>query len=841
MNRAARFLLLALAPGWLAAPAAAITPAQPSAPGLRSVEDPTGRARELLRAGSPGEAVELLRAHLARASDDPEARQVLAEAYLAQGQPDPAAHHLALAVAQLEGRGDQRAARQALSALRRADPLSARRERLLQDITTRLFEAAGRLVEHGHPERALELLERVLPIAAGREADAARALHERVRASFERVDLDASGGAEPVEGFLPVRLHESRHYRFEANLELEVLERLGRTMDALHAYYVDIFFDGDGRKARAPKALVRIHPSWDSLAEEWSGGRDSAPAGWWSPGENRVVCYDTRASAGSLEGMLATLFHEASHQFTSLLARGGSIPSWLNEGTASFFEGAVAMADDRVLWPDAALGRLQSLAFALEYPRADTPKLEAVLGWEQPGSYPGPYYAWGWGLVYFLQQYEDPDTLAYVYRPLYARYRERILGGGRGSAALFAEVFLGPDSPLGHRDLSDFERDWRRWILEEVRPLHLAPPERRRFLRLERAQLYLDAAELAAARRRPAVGEAELLTRALGHLEYVRRDLDGPERPDGELLLRLAEILVRLNRGPSAAPLLEQVLDLADQGAFALDEERYAEGERRLRQLDAPNWALRSARSRSAALTRNARRLLGDYLAREPALTLRSYTFAAEVAGALGDAELAARAAELRLAARDSGLLLGRVEPLAARRRDAWYTLVVAEPRRFEAERGRILLDAVRYQPMVTPELDPGRDYELRGRLERGGEVFMGAAHGFVVAAQRDGEAWLAGLTDEGHVGVWKIRRLGGGGARTDRLATLELDPPVGADEVVELAVGVRDGARLSVRVGDRAPLAYDLAEPPPARRHVGVFVKDGVLVLSDAVLEVLP
>lgn len=838
-----RLPLLLLLPTWIGPSLAAVAPGVPEAARSQRVSagDALAEARAALARDAAEEAAALVRAQLARGASDPRAHALLAECYLALRNADAAAHHLALASELFEARGDVREARRAAADLRRADPLTTRRERLLEDMGARLLEAAERLQQHGHGERALELLERLLPIATGSAAGRVRALHERVRAAFERVDLDAEGAGDSAAGPRLLRHHESAHYRFEANLEPEVLERLGRTLDAVHAYYVAIFFDGDAGRARADKATVRIHSDWESMAGEWAGGRGSAPQGWWSPGENRVVCYDTRSSSGSLEGMLATLFHEASHQFTTLLARGGSIPSWFNEGTASFFEGAVAMADDRVLWPDAALGRLQSLVVALQHPRADTPKLEAVLGWDQPGSYPASYYAWGWGLVYFLQQYEDRDTLRHVYRPLYVRYRQEILSGARGSREVFDQVFLGRESPLGHRTLEEFERDWRRWILEEVRPLHLTPKEQRRALRLERARAYVAAADVAAGQRRPALTPGELLERALGHVEYVRAALDGPERPAGELLLEQAELLVRLGRDSSAAPLLEQVLDLADQGRFELEEARYAALERRLRNLDASNWALRAARSRIQGLGRAARRLVGDYRAQDPTPVLRAYTFAAAAAAALGDADLLAQAAELRSRAHASGLLTGRVEPLAARRRDGWYTVVTAEPRRFEPEADRILLDAVRYLPMISPDLEPGPDYELRGRIERLGEVTLGAAHGFVIAAERDGEAWLAGLTDDGHVALWKIRRLPGGGARTDRLVTLELDPPLPPGESIDFAVRVNDGNRIQVRVADRAPLEHALGERLPARRHVGVFVKDGALRVHGPLLEVLP
>lgn len=788
-------------------------------------------------------AARLATDYVVRGGDDPELRRMLGLALLQLERRDEAAWHLEEAARAFAAAGDERLERRVRAELQKADPLSSRRARFFRELTTSLFAAAERLHDSGHEERALALLEAVLPVATGKDAAEVRRLHEEVRAAFEEVDLDAAGDANE-SGVRPLLEHESEHYRFQANLERDVVERLGRTMDSVHAFYVKVYFDGDERAAAAPKATIRIHPDWDSMAREWAGGPGSAPQGWWSPGENRVVCYDTRSNAGTLDVMLETLFHEASHQFMTLLSRrGGGTPAWLNEGTASFFEGTVAMADDRVLWPDAALGRLTSLSFMLESEDSTPSSVAEVVGYSAPGSYPASYYAWGWGLVFFLQQYEDPETLAYVYRPLYARYRETMTTKGGDSLELFRDVFLGDASPLGHRTLEEFERDWRAWILEEVRPLHLASRPERRTLRLTAARRYLDAADAAAGRRKAPVGEAELLERALGHLDYVRREIDGDEHPDGELLLREAEVMRRLERPAAEAPLLEAVLDLADEGRFILDEERYAEIEKRLKRLDSRNWALRNARSKIRGLTRRARRLLDEYRDEERGLLLRAYTFAAEAGAALGDEEvLLPAAAELRAAAREAGLLLGRVVPLAPGRPDTgWTTPMTATPKRFETRRDRIELESVRTLVFWNGELDLGSDYEVRGRIVRRGELHLGSAHGLFACGTDDGDGYLVGLTREGDLAVWRLLRLGGGGVRPKRIARIPLDPPVGPDESPLLATRVLGGRRLSIRVGERPPVEVDLPEPVRGISRAGLFVKDGTLLLEDPVVEIYP
>jgi len=821
-------LLLGLAP--LLSPAAA-----PRAPAPDGVHE---RARELIEGREWQAAVELLREHLKGAAQDALANELIGRALLALGRRDEAAHHLATAVASIESGGDPRAARFARRDLARADPFNSRRERFFRDVASKLYKAAEALHESGHPERALDLLERIEPIARGKGADEVRALRAKVRAAFEQIDLDEAGVERSEEGFWPLVELESEHYRLRCNLEPEVVELVADTMDDLHAYYVQLYFDGDEKAARGARATIRVHPDKRSMLGEWQGA-GAGPEGWWSPGENQVTCYDTRTSTGSLDWMLTTLFHEASHQFMSLLARkGGWAPSWLNEGTATFFEGAVAMADHRVLWPDAALERLQNLALMLK--AGGGPAASEVVGYSGGGSYPPEYYPFGWGLVYFMQQYEDPGTLVYAYRPLYARYREEITTKGGDSMRLFERTFLGPGSPLGHATFDDFAADWKAWILDEVEPLHLAPPRERRALRSARIERYARAAGVAAGDRKAPVAEDDLLRRALGHVEYVRTRIDGEESPDLELFLLQADLLERLGRPAGAAPLVQRVLDLADEGVLALDQERYAMLEERLKRLDRRNWALRNARSRVRGLTRAARILVEDYQAGDEPLILRAYTFAAAAGRALDDQEVLLPAAgRLRDRARAAGLLLGQVRPFATRAGD-WTTIFSSPALSLRCSRERIEIKSVRPSAYVDTSFEVGPEYELRARVRRAGEVFMSSAHGLVIAAAREGD-WLAfGFGRGGHAGLWRFSPTPGG-AISRSVETLFLDPPLADGEQPELVVHVAADRTVEIRIEGREPIRTALPEDLGRPRHVGVFVKDGECVLERPAIEIFP
>lgn len=795
------------------------------------------RAAELVTAQRWQEACDLLRERLKRSADDPRALELYGQSLYELGRSDEAAHYLDQSAARWSAQGDERSARRAKSELVRADPLASRRERLFQTMTGQLAPAAKQLFENGHPERALELLQRLSGIATGKDAEAIAKQLAEVKKRFEQVDLDRAGAERGPDGWPLVEL-ESEHYKLSCNLEPEIVQLVADTMDDVHAYYVELYFDGDEKKAKGAKAEIRTYPDREAMLAHWGGGEP--PEGWWSPGENRVTCYDTRTSTGSLDWMLTTLFHEASHQFMTLLSRkGGWAPAWLNEGTASFFEGAVAMADHRVLWPDAALPRLMGLCAMLQ--GGTGPTLSDVVSFSGGGSYPGEDYPFGWGLVYFMQQYEEPASLVYVYRPLYARYREEITSKGGDPMQLFEQVFLGKDSPLHHQSFADFERDWRQWILETVRPLHVGPEKERRELRTARAKRYLEAADAAAGNRRAPVSEEDLLLRALGDVEYVRTKVDGPEHPELAIYLMQADLLERLDRPEGAAPLVEAVLNLADAGTFVLTEDEYDAQERRLKKLDSRNWALRTARSRAEALARSAERLVDEYRhAKEPKL-LRAYTFAAAAGAALDDEKgLLALASELREEARAAGLLLGSVRALDAAR-GAWATIYNNEPKDLRIAPEAVELESVRPIAFVDTSVELGTEYELRARLVRRGDLYASASHGLVVAGSPDAEWMVFGFTDDGNAGLWRITLVRGGGASSRMIDTIPLDPPLAPDERPELALHVSNRRDLEVRVGERAPLRASLPSDFAGGKYAGVYVKDGRVELQSFVAELYP
>ena len=797
---------------------------------LQSQTETLTQAKAALAEKNPQKAVELIEAFLARAVGNAELEETFGKALLALGRKDEAAHHFGKALVLV---GDNEAPQKSLRAsLQNADPLYTSRAGLMRDVVKNLLADGQKLYDAGHTDRALALLVPLEPIAGGAEKQAIVALTTKIRASQQEVQLDSGGEGEANGAARALVKHEGAHYHYEANLEPEIVRRVSDVMDDIFNYYVLIYFDGELARVASHKPTIRIFGTRDEMLATWQG--QNKPEGWWSPGDWQVVCYDTRTNSASLDNMLTTLYHEASHHFMTMLSKGGGTPAWINEGTATFFEGATAMADRRVLWPDAASGRLAALHYQLT--RGMGPKVEQVIAFNEGGSYGPEYYSYGWGLVYFLQQYEDPTTLEYVFRPLYSKYRETISTKGGDPTALFREIFLQPTAPGGFTKLDDWVAMWRDWILNQVHPLHTEGP-RRRELRMDKAKAYVQAADRAKGEKQPKVPELELLTRALGQLEFIRKKIDGDEHIDPDLIVMQADVLERLGRPQGTAALLDQVLELADKGDAELEEERYDELAKRLSKLDTKNQALRQAKVHAKNFAKRAQKLLDDYEAAKLPLPLTSYEVASLLADALDNPQLKERALELRVKAREAGLLRGALYKVGGKGSGSWVTIFDASEDNFEVDETKLTISGTRPVGRIFTGVPLSGEYELRCQLGRAGEITRTSLHGVVFAGTPNSEWFVAGIDGKGQL----VLRRHDKNASERGLKVVKLEPMVAKDESPAFVVRVLPGNVVNIRVGERAPVEITLEDPLPRIAYIGVFAKNARTELTSTVLEVFP
>lgn len=293
---------------------------------------------------------------------------------------------------------------------------------------------------------------------------------------------------------------ETDNYRIFTNVSWEFAETVAAAMEEVNAFYRDIY--DYRKKARATIFVMRKRSDFDkqSIAVRGSTFESRGVGGFWSPGQRTVVAYDRAYDEeGFTQAALwNTLFHEASHQFMSILSKDRHmVPAWLNEGTASYFEGCEIKPDGSIVKNAPAQNRLRSWFFIDNSDKPHT--LEQLIAHERNvtpdengvASYEGSYYPYGWALVYFLLNYEENDRRVYgqavtddgriteeykavkkagrlVYRDAYAKYLEHFTEKGSGSDRFYAlemakkyfvDDIKDPDVP----DWESFEKRWRKF------------------------------------------------------------------------------------------------------------------------------------------------------------------------------------------------------------------------------------------------------------------------------------------------------------------------------------------------------------------------------------------
>lgn len=220
---------------------------------------------------------------------------------------------------------------------------------------------------------------------------------------------------------------KTKSYDVETNMDYAFFETLSAAMDEMNEFYRKVY---DFRK-KAPRVRLVVtnkRTDFDRFSMELLGRpiQSESVGGYWVSTAKTVVSYDRSMGDPNLtrDDLWRTLFHEASHQFMSIKMdknerRGIYTPAWLDEGTASYFEGCEIKADGTIVKNNVAEQRLRSWWFleqgdrrkSLEelvaHPRNTGPK-DGTL------SYEGVFYPYGWAFAYFLLNYEEGDRRVYA-------------------------------------------------------------------------------------------------------------------------------------------------------------------------------------------------------------------------------------------------------------------------------------------------------------------------------------------------------------------------------------------------------------------------------------------
>ncbi|MBK7643805.1 MAG: DUF1570 domain-containing protein [Planctomycetes bacterium] len=462
----------------LAFPLALVLLALPPAP-TDHTSALAAQAQAALEAGSNLDALHKAEEALEWAPDDLALLDLASRAAAAEQEPDLALCYASQAL-ELAAAPENAALAEALKKrIAELDPLAGKDQALLGEYATALLALGNECVTRKLWVNAVALLGRTQgsPSAAAGEAALAR-IYENKKAVEALLEsgLDVPVRARKRRSSAQKAAAEDRKhsswdkaweikgncYTVRTDMPRELAEQISLAMEQMNAYYRKVFHvkeHGGGDTARVTLCVYKTRAEFDEHEKK----PDSDVLGFFVPGENRVATYDPREDGRALSELWSTLFHESSHQFTGLIS-ADEIPGWLNEGTASYFEGARLQPNGSV---ETNLVPEERLAWLPELFKKGEPTLKDVVSYNEAESYDADYYPMGWGVVYFLLNYENAKSqriYAPLYRDLMASYKS---GGKNGAYERFLEYFITKAKDPAVKSFEDFEARWKKWCLEQ--------------------------------------------------------------------------------------------------------------------------------------------------------------------------------------------------------------------------------------------------------------------------------------------------------------------------------------------------------------------------------------
>lgn len=269
---------------------------------------------------------------------------------------------------------------------------------------------------------------------------------------------------------------ETPHYRIKTNAGWRIGSEVALVMEQLNAFYRETWgIVSDPPPKKIPEGvrdlqITPIEVNIYATIEEYRKRAGSGPQDW-SAGNftgSAVNTYDHGQQGGKgSRATLRTLSHEASHQFMSVAI--GSVPSFVNEGIASLFEGTEVLSNGNIRRDLPVSGRLIPLATKLGNGTA-MPLADVMNASENKPE----LYDYRWGFMYFLRMYVDEQG-EYVYRDRLQDYIYEFKKGSPGDMVEHFKTFFLEAVPVpGMETFEQFESVWSQWILDLAEELRTA-------------------------------------------------------------------------------------------------------------------------------------------------------------------------------------------------------------------------------------------------------------------------------------------------------------------------------------------------------------------------------
>ena len=269
---------------------------------------------------------------------------------------------------------------------------------------------------------------------------------------------------------------ETPHYRIKTVAGWRIGTEVAASMEKVHAFYREIWglipdpppeHPAPGLRNLAVTPLdINIYGTIEEYRRRAGEGAQDWSAGNYNGSE--LNTYNPVSAGGKgTRSLMETLFHEASHQFMHVAV--GDVPSFVNEGIASLFEGIEVLSNGSIRRDLPVPSRLIPLAEKLEKGTA-MPLRDVFNARENKPE----LYDYRWGVMYFLRMYVDA-TGNYVFRDRLQDYMYEFKKGSPGDMVEHFTRFVLDDVKAPEIDTFDrFEAIWKQWIINLAAELKTA-------------------------------------------------------------------------------------------------------------------------------------------------------------------------------------------------------------------------------------------------------------------------------------------------------------------------------------------------------------------------------
>jgi tetratricopeptide (TPR) repeat protein len=269
---------------------------------------------------------------------------------------------------------------------------------------------------------------------------------------------------------------ETPHYRIKTTAGWRIGTEVASSMEKVQAFYREIWGlipdpppehpSPDLRNLAVTPLDINIFGTIEEYRRRAGEGAQDWSAGNFNGSELNTYNPVSQGGKGT-RSLMETLFHEASHQFMHVAV--GDVPSFVNEGIASLFEGIEVLSNGSIRRDLPVPGRLVPLAEKLE--KGTAMPLRDVFNAKANAP---ELYDYRWGVMYFLRMYVDA-TGNYVFRARLQDYMYEFKKGSPGDMVEHFTHFVLDEVKAPEIDTFDrFEAIWKQWIINLAAELKTA-------------------------------------------------------------------------------------------------------------------------------------------------------------------------------------------------------------------------------------------------------------------------------------------------------------------------------------------------------------------------------